>query len=261
MQRAFSRPCPSIHRSGFATNGSTTMNTKHKRSILGVITARGGSKGIPGKNIKLLDGKPLIAWTIEAAKKSRYITHLIVSTDNAEIAKVAKKYGTEIPFMRPRELAEEKTPHVPVMQHAVRFMEDKLNIVFDAAVILQPTSPFRTPDDIDGTIAKLFEYPEATSAVSVCELTETHPIKVKKMEGDRVLPYGIPEPEGGRRQDLPTAYKRSSAVYVMKRKTLIEDNRLYGDYVVGHIVPTERSIDIDTSLDWVKAEWMLQSLA
>lgn len=232
-----------------------------KPLVLGVITARGGSKWIPGKNIKLLGGKPLIAWTIEAAKKSTLITHLIVSTDGAEIAAIAKKYGAEVPFMRPKELAEDNTLHLPVMQHAVRFMENKLGIAFEAAVILQPTSPFRTPDDIDGTIAKLFEHPEATSAVSICELTETHPIKVKKMEGARVLPYCIPEPEGGRRQDFPTAYKRSAAVYVIKRKTLIEDNRLYGDFIVGHIVPTERSIDIDTPLDWVKAEWMCGTLS
>jgi CMP-N-acetylneuraminic acid synthetase len=181
-------------------------------NILGVITARGGSKGIPGKNIKLLGAKPLIAYTIEAAKKSRLLTHLIVSTDDEEIAAVAKQYGAEVPFMRPKELSQDNTPHLPVMQHAIEFMEKKLGIIFDYSVIFQPTSPFRTVEDIDGTLQKLIDT-GADSAVSVCEIEPSaHPMKVKKLAGDRVLPYCIEEPEGIRRQDLPIAYKRSCAV-------------------------------------------------
>src|SRR3989338_4985887 len=122
-----------------------------KKLILAVITARGGSKGIPGKNIKLLGGKPLLVYSIDAVKKSKLITHAIVSTDDKKIAEVAKKFGGEVPFLRPRKLAEDKTPHVPVMKHAIEFMEKKLGVAFDYAVILQPTSPFRLSEDIDRT--------------------------------------------------------------------------------------------------------------
>ena len=230
------------------------------KKILGVITARGGSKGIPGKNIKLLGGKPLIAYTIEAAKKSKLITHLIVSTDDESIAKVCRDCGADVPFMRPKELAEDKTPHLPVMVHALDFMEKKLGTTFDYTVIFQPTSPFRTIDDIDGTLQKLIES-GAQSAVSLCEVESSgHPMKIKKLEGDRVLPYCIEEPEGVRRQDLPTAYKRSSAVYAMRRDLIMKEGRLYGDYIVGYIVPADRSIDIDTPLDWLKAEYLLEQL-
>lgn len=228
--------------------------------ILGVITARGGSKGIPGKNIKLLGGKPLIAYTVVASKQSNLITHLIVSTDDENIARLAKEYGADVPFIRPKELAQDTTPHLPVMQHAIEFMEKKLALVFNYAVIFQPTSPFRTVDDIDGTLQKLIET-KADSAVSVCEVEfSAHPMKIKKLVGDRVLPYCFEEPEGARRQDLPVAYRRSSAVYAMKRDLIMKANRLYGEFIVGHIVPTDRSIDIDTPLDWLKAEYMLGEL-
>ncbi len=230
------------------------------KNILGVITARGGSKGIPGKNIKLLGGKPLIAYTIESAKKSKLITHLIVSTDDEKIADVCRQYGADVPFIRPKELAQDTTPHLPVMQHAIKFMEEKLGIVFDYAVILQPTSPFRTPEDIDGTIQKLIDT-EADSAVSLVEFDKSmHPMKAKKLEGDKVLSYCLEEVEGIRRQDIPIAYRRSGAVYAMKRDLLLKDNRLYGDFVVGYIVPKERSIDIDEPIDWIRAEYMLENL-
>ena len=234
-------------------------NSTTKPSILAVITARGGSKGVPGKNIKPLGGRPLIAYSIEAAKKSKLITNLIVSTDDEKIAAVAKKYGAEVPFMRPKELAEDTTPHVPVMKHAIEFMEEKLGVVFDYAVILQPTSPFRLSEDIDKTLEKLITS-GADSAVTLVEVWNDYLSKVKKLVGDTVLPYYIPEPEGIRRQDFPPAYKRSGAVYAMRRDLLMNDNRLYGNTIVGHVVPAERSIDIDTSFDWLKAEWMLEDL-
>ncbi len=230
-------------------------------NILGVITARGGSKEIPGKNIKLLGKKPLISYTIKVAKKSQHITDLIVSTDNQEIAEVARQYGAEVPFMRPKELAEDKTPHLPVMQHAIRFMEEKLGKKFDYVVILQPTSPFRTAEDIDETLEVLIKN-GADSAVSLVEIESAeHPMKIKKIENDLVVSYCcMEEKEGIRRQDLPIAYKRNGSVYAMRRDLIIKDNRLYGEKIVGHIVPKERSIDIDSPIDWLKAEYMLDEL-
>ena len=234
-------------------------NSTTKPKILAVVTARGGSKGIPGKNIKLLGGQPLLAYSIEAAKKSKLITHTIVSTDALEIAEVAKKFGGEVPFMRPKELAEDQTPHVPVMKHAIEFMEKKLGVTFDYAVILQPTSPFRTTDDIDQTLGKLITS-KADSAVSLVDVGNEHPVKAKKLVGDKVLPYCIPEPEGTRRQDFPPAYRRSGAIYAMRRDLIVKDGRLYGAHIVGYVVPQERSIDIDTPFEWFRAEWMLEDL-
>ncbi|MDO8510152.1 MAG: acylneuraminate cytidylyltransferase family protein [bacterium] len=228
--------------------------------VLAVITARAGSKALPGKNIKLLGGKPLIAYSIYAAKQSRLLSDVIVSTDGEEIAAIARAEGADVPFLRPAELSTDETTHIPVMQHAITFMENKLGKRYDYVVILQPTSPFRFVDDIDLTLKKLIER-GADSAVTIYEVEAGHhPIKFKTLEkDDRIKPwYGIHEPSH-LRQGLPLVYKRSSAVYAMRRD-LIMDGKLYGDHVVGHIVPQDRSIDIDTAIDWVKAEYMLEQL-
>lgn len=231
-----------------------------EKKILGVITARGGSKGIPGKNIKPLAGKPLIAYTIDVAKKSQLISDLIVSTDDLKIAEVAKKFGADVPFLRPNELAKDTSGHLEVMRHAIEFMENERDLVYDYVVILQPTSPFRHVQDIDKTIIKLIEE-NADSSVSLVEIKENHPIKIKKFIDNKVLPYAMEEVEGTRRQDLPTAYKRSGAVYAMRRDLIMELKRLYGSHVTGHIVPAERSLDIDNPIDWIVAEAMYQELA
>ena len=231
-----------------------------KNRILAIIPARGGSKGIPRKNIKLLDGKPLIAYTIEAAKKSQLITDLIVSTDDPEIAQIAKDWGADVPFLRPEEISGDNVPMIEVVKHGLNFMEAKDDVQFDYSVTLQPTSPFRLVEDIDKTLQLLIDT-TADSAVTVVEVeTGYHPIKMKKMEGPKIIPCFMEEPEGMLRQDYPKIYKRSSAVYAQKRDLIIKQNRFYGDYVVGHIVPQDRSIDIDNQFDWLKAEHMLHTL-
>ena len=234
---------------------------KPEAKVLGVITARAGSKGIPGKNIKPLGGKPLIGYSVEVGKRCTTLTDLIVSTDGEEIAAVAKGFGAEVPFLRPLELASDTATHVSVMEHALLFMENLRGYTYDYAVILQPTSPFRIPEDIDATVLKLIES-GADSAVTLVEVTnDQHPIKAKQLDAEgKVLPYCIPEVEGTRRQDLPKAYRRSGAAYAMRRDLLVSDKRLYGDHIVGHVVPRERSIDIDEPLDWIIAEHMLGTL-
>lgn len=228
--------------------------------VLGVITARGGSKGLPGKNLKLLGGKPLLQYTADAARRSKYLTDTIVSTDSTEIADVARLCGVEVPFLRPADLAQDATPHLPVLQHAVREMEAKTGRTYEFVVTLQPTSPFRLPEDIDRTIEMLVSS-NADSAVSVCEVESgCHPVKAKRFDGHRLLPYCVAEMEGTRRQDLPPAYKRNSAVYVSRRDLIVKENRFYGDHVVGYVVPRDRSIDIDSPLDWIVAEYMLEQL-
>lgn len=229
-------------------------------NILGVITARGDSKGVPRKNIKALGGKPLIAYTIKVAQESDLFTDLIVSTNDEEIASVCRVYGADVPFMQPNELATDTSGHLEVMQYAIKFMEEKNGITYDYAVILQPTSPFRLVEDIDKIIEKIIER-DADSAFSMYEIEPSqHPMKVKKMEGDVVLPYCMEEKIGTHRQDFPVAYKRSGAVYVTKRDLIMNDNKLFGDFIVGHIVPLERSVDIDSPFDWIKAEYMLEDL-
>jgi len=230
-------------------------------NILAVITARGGSKGVPRKNIKRLAGKPLIYYTINAAQKSKLITECIVSTDDSEIAKISSELGANVPFLRPGELAQDATPTLPVIQHSVQFLEKEKVVKYDYIVILQPTSPFRLPEDIDNTIEKLITS-GADSAVSLVEIEpRNHPIKAKQLDSqERVLPFCMEEPEGIRRQDIPKAYKRSSAVYVMKRDLVMNHSKLFGDHIVGHIVPKERYIDIDSELDWMLAEQMMKKM-
>lgn len=172
---------------------------------------------------------------------------------------MAKEFGADVPFMRPVELAGDTVVHADVMKHAVGFMEERLGIFFDYVVILQPTSPFRLVGDIDETLKVLMES-GADSGVSMMELDGDHPIKIKKMEGNQVLPYCLSEPEGVRRQDLPKAYKRSSAVYAVKRDVLMNQGMIFGGSTVGYVVPNERSIDIDTEYDWLRAEYMLKKL-
>lgn len=236
------------------------MDPKNKSKILAVITARGGSKGLPGKNIKLLGGKPLIAYTIEVAKKSKLISHLIVSTDDKGIAEVAKRFGAEVPFMRPKELATDEAGHLGVMKHAVAFMEKKEGIIFDYVVILQPTSPFKTADDIDNTI-KVISAKKADSAVSMIEVgKDNHPVKIKKILNGMVVPYCVKEKEGLRRQDIPVAYKRSGDVYVINRDLLMKKNKIFGKRIAGFLVPSERSVDINNEFDWFRAEYILKKL-
>ncbi len=228
--------------------------------VLAIITARGGSKGIPNKNIKEFRGKPLILYTIEVAKKSGLITDLIVSTDDQKIAEISKKYGAEVPFIRPVDLAQDDTPILPVIQHAVKFMENKLGYQYDYVVTLQPTSPFRTPEDIDQAI-KLIDNEKADSAASLVAVPSTfHPIKMKKLDGNKVLPYCLSEPEGVRRQELPKVYRRSSAVYVSRRDLVLNDNLFFGEKVVGFETPIERFADIDTQQDWEQAELKVAKL-
>lgn len=232
------------------------MNNK-KYKILGIITARGGSKGIPRKNIKNFCGKPLIAYTIQEAQKSKYISNLIVSTEDLEIKKISQKYGADVPFLRPKNLAGDKIKSLPVVRHAVLFMEKQLGIVFDYIVILQPTSPLRKTIDIDKTIERIIKE-NTDSAVTLVEIEENHPMQIKKITKNRVLPYCMPEKEGTRRQDLPVAYKRNGSVYVIKRDAIIKKNKLFGNSITGVVIPRERSVDINNDFDWMKAEYFFK---
>lgn len=226
-----------------------------KPNIIAIIPARGGSKGLPRKNIRLLNGKPLIYYTINEAKKSKYLCRLIVSTEDSEIAETAMKFQAEV-IERPVKLAQDDTPSIPVYQHAIKYLEEVENFYSHIIVILQATSPLRVVGDIDGAIEKFLEG-GYDSVVSVCE-TECPPHWMYTLAGDRLRPVI----EGGdkilRRQDAPQVYRLNGAVYVIGRDVIIREGRLLGNDTRAYIMPSERSVDIDTELDFKLAEVLIK---
>ena len=215
----------------------------NQKTILGIIPARGGSKGVEKKNIRMAGGKPLLAWTIEASKKSKYIDRLILSSESPEIIKVAEEWGLEAPFVRPDELAQDETPAIDVALHAI----DEMGY-FDYIVWLQPTSPLRTVDHIDACIEKCVRNNSKTcisvtqpdkSPYWMCTLDESEQMKP-------LMGYGF---FNKRRQDLPEAFVPNGAVYVAETEFLKQNNSFYSDSTVAYKMPKDLSLDIDTELD------------
>jgi len=224
--------------------------------ILGIITARGGSKSIPGKNIKPLAGKPLIAWTIEAALKSRILNRVIISTDDKEIAEISKKWKAEVSFLRPSDLARDDSPTLPVLQHAVSWLESSEGYKPELIVTLQPTSPLRNAEQIDRAIS-LLQTSGADSVVSVC-VVEHSPYWMKRIEGGRVYPFLNDDMENLSRQELPPVYRPNGAIYVTRHEVLMKKNRILGNDTRAIVMDAESSIDIDTPLDFQLAELILK---
>lgn len=220
--------------------------------VLGVIPARGGSKGIPGKNIKRLAGKPLIAYTSESAKKSNLLSRVILSSDSEEIIKVARDLGIEVPFRRPEVLAQDSTPTLEVVRHAVKYFISR-GEEFQAICLLQPTSPVRGEGLIDTAIEK-FVSGNYDSLISVREVPakfnphwifEEEDGKLRISTGEKEI---IP-----RRQDLPTAFFRDGAIYLVKVEVLLEQDSLYGEKI-GYIKSSGPYVNLDVPEDWDQAE-------
>jgi len=231
-----------------------------EQKILAVITARGGSKGIPQKNLRTLLGKPLIAYSIQAAVQSRTLNKVIVSTDDENIANVSKQYGAEVPFLRPKHLAIDTATSLSVLLHAVKYLEEKEDYLADIIVCLQPTSPLRSAEDIDQAVT-LCTSTDADSVVSLCQ-AEHHPYWMKKVVKGRVYPLiGADGNKYTRRQDLPPVYRLNGAIYVTKRKVLMEEERVLGEHTLAYIMPQERSIDIDAPIDLKLAELIMKGEA
>lgn len=226
------------------------------QSILALIPARGGSKGVPRKNIRSLAGKPLIAWTIDAAQQSRCIDRMIVSTDDEEIAAVAKKYGAEVPFMRPPHLASDDAKGMDVLFHAMEWFSAQ-GATFDILTYLQPTSPLRTADDIRGALA-LMEEKNAQSVVSVCKV-EHSPLLMNTLLPDLSLQGFIREEANTNRQALDQFYRLNGAIYLAQWEYLLKHKTWYKENSYGYVMPTERSVDIDSELDLYIAEALLKS--
>ncbi len=225
---------------------------------LGVIPARGGSKSVPRKNIAILGGKPLLAYTIAAAQASRRLTDYLVSSEDEEILRIARQYGAPTPFVRPAELSTDDAPSLPVVQHAVREMERLKGLVYDIVVLLQPTTPFRLAQDIDAAIDKLIAT-QADSVISVCDVGAYHPARMRWIIDDRLVELPIrEEKELQRRQDLPPVYIRNGAIYAVRREVVMVQNSMVGKISRPYIMPQERSVNIDSQLDFLLAEILLQ---
>ncbi len=234
------------------------------KKILGIITARGGSKGVPGKNIKLLGGQPLIAYSIEAAKKSGVFDRIILTTDDARIADVAKKYGCEVPFMRPKELAADDTQHLPVLRHTINWLKDNEGYVPDYVMTLFPTCPLRQPEHIREAV-EIITKTEADSVFGVSPVPgHYNPYRsmTKDAEDRLALINGQPVRKRiMRRQDLPASYASNGMIYLFKTDNLFkydEDAGMLGDDVRALVIDPKYNVDIDTPEDWAIAEATFQ---
>lgn len=227
--------------------------------ILGMTLARGGSKGVPKKNLRKLNGKPLIAHTIEAALCSTLLDKYIVASDSDEILRVAEKYGAET-MKEPAELAQDNTPILEPLVYILNEAENKYGEIYDAVADLRATNPFKLSQDIDGAVHKLIQHSQDTDGVvGVSRLEDHHPSRIKRIVADRLVDFW-PEPIGGLRQDLkPEAYIRNGSIYVFWTDLLRK-----GVYFIGPqnirpwIMPPERGINIDTELDFLLAEQMMK---
>ena len=229
------------------------------QKVIAIIPARGGSKRLPRKNIRPLNGKPMIAYAIRAALGAKGVDRVIVSTDDKEIAAIAKKYGAEIPFLRPMELATDTATTVSVLQNAVNWLKEKVDYEVDIVILIQPTSPLVLPEDIDQAIEKL-QATGANSCLSVCEIRERPEWMYEFVDG-KVRPYLALETREIRTQDLKKLYRINGAVYAIKKDFLMKNGRVIDDKSMEAIImPPERSVDIDELQDFLLAEILMKQL-
>jgi CMP-N-acetylneuraminic acid synthetase len=225
-------------------------------SILVIIPARGGSKGVLKKNIRNLNGLPLIAYTILAAKKVNDLTNIIVSTDSKEIASVSRKYGAEIPFIRPQHLATDTASGIDVIMHAIEFYESQ-GSYYDDVMVLQPTSPLRDDTDIKNCL-EIYYKNKCDSVISVCE-AQVHPYLYRIIDENGALQDFIHQDDKHmRRQDMPVVYQLNGAIYITSVKVFKERKSFYGDIVLPYVMDNIKSIDIDTELDLKVAELIMK---
>jgi len=230
----------------------------HGMAALGVIPARAGSKGVPGKNIRALQGKPLMVWTIETALRCRRLADVVVTTDSEEIQGIAISAGAKAPFLRPADMATDLAPVIPVLQHALATMETIERRTYSHVAMLQPTTPLKIPDDVDGALERLLSE-TVDSVISVRLVDNDHPMKMKRFTGvdghtGYLVDYERPPMENPPRQILPPVYTVNGAIYAVKRSILMERSSLQGDRCVGYVMPASRSINIDSEDDFFLAE-------
>ncbi len=232
--------------------------------VLAVVQARGGSKGIPGKNIKPLAGVPLIAYSIAAGLQSKYVDRVIISTDSEEIAEVARKWGAEVPFLRPAEYSTDTAVDLDLFVHALTWLEENEGCCPELVVQLRPTSPLRPPDCVDRAIETLLSDPAATSVRGVVPSGE-NPYKMWRLTDERqpmqpLLNEGFSEPYNMPRQKLPKTYWQTGHIDVLRRDTILRDRSMSGARILPLVIDSRYTIDIDNLQDWDKAEWLIERL-
>jgi CMP-N,N'-diacetyllegionaminic acid synthase len=225
--------------------------------VLGILPARGGSKGIPGKNLKPLSGKPLIAWAATALSNAAEVEQKICSTDDSHIAQVAQAYGLRVPWLRPPELALDDTLVVDVIEHALRSILAEQGICYSHIALIQATSPTVTATDIDAAIRLAIET-DADTVITGFHAGQRHPATMYTMEEDGSVQWLLEQRQRmARRQDLPPIFVRTGLVYVIKAEIILERHSIYGDRIMSLIIPEERAITIDEESDFRLAEFLL----
>jgi len=225
--------------------------------VLGVIPARGGSKGVVNKNVRLVGGEPLIAYSIRAAQESGHLTDFLTTTDSENIARIAMGYHSPI-LMRPAGLALDDSPVVGVVLHALREAELEAGQPYDAVVLLQPTSPIRTGEDVDNVIAMLRDNPEIDGVISVCPMDDVHPARMYRLDGDEWMDPLCEELETARRQALPVVYYRNGALYAVRRSVVVDRRTLMAKRKKAYVMPREHLANIDDERDLVVTDALVR---
>lgn len=221
--------------------------------ILAVVTARGGSKGLPGKNVRDFCGKPLVAWAVEAALSAKLVDHVVVSTDDQEIADAAKMAGGDVPFMRPAELANDTASSIDVVLHAIDWLAER-GQTFNIVVMVEPTSPLRMGTDIDAALRQMIDG-KAPAIAGICEAECTHPAFMFRLEeNSRMVSYTGQQPNSLRRQDLDATYYLEGSVYASLIPVLREKRGYYHADTIGFVVPKWMAVEIDDIDDFIMAE-------
>jgi len=235
-----------------------------RAEVLAVIPARGGSKGIPRKNINLFAGYPLISYSISAALQSQSVTRVIVSTEDEEIAAVARQFAAETPFIRPVELAQDQTPDLPVFEHALKWLKENENYSPDLVIQLRPTSPIRPRQCVDEAVALLQQHPEADSVRGVVPSGQ-NPYKMWRLNGkDRPMTpllelEGVAEPFNSPRQALPPTYWQTGHIDVIRPRVILEQASMSGKMILPYIIDARYTVDMDTPFDWQRYEWLVRN--
>jgi CMP-N,N'-diacetyllegionaminic acid synthase len=228
------------------------------KKVLGIITARGGSKGLPGKNIRALCGKPLIAWTIEKARKSKFLDEVMVTTDNTEIAEISKSFGAHVPFLRPAELATDTASSFDTVVHTLNFYKSQKR-EFDYVVLLEPTSPLREDDDIDRMLSELDKNSADYDSIASIGEVSTHPSILKKWENGELSSYCPELAQTTRRQDNAPAYFPYGVAYIVKTASLLKEKTFYCARALGFPIRRYQCYEIDDNYDFLCVETIMRS--
>jgi CMP-N-acetylneuraminic acid synthetase len=226
----------------------------NEKKIIAIIPARGGSKGLPGKNIKELCGKPLIAWSIESGLGSQYIDEVMVTTDSEEIARIGRDFGASVPFIRPSELAGDKATSFDAVKHVIDFYKNELRKQFDYVVLLEPTSPLRETGDIDKMLKKIIAMEDQFDAIISLGEVHEHPSIMKKIVGNVIEPYCSELITTTRRQDNEIAYFPYGIAYIIKVKTLLDEQSFYPRRTTYHLIKRYQCYEIDDIYDFLMIE-------